>query len=83
MNPLEDYQLIASPPFVSKDQKGLKTLSLYSFPEGVGEDAGSASGFGDAEEFGAVSTCAEVGGGEVASSWSSMTLAFTIAAEDE
>ena len=68
MDPLEDYQLIASPPFVSKDQKGLKTLSLYSFPEGVGEAAGSASGFGGADELGAVSIRAEVGGGEVASS---------------
>ena len=38
---------------------------------------------GGAEELGVVSTRAEVGGGEVASSWSSMTLAFTIAAEDE
>ena len=68
MNPLEDYQLIASPPFVSKDQKGLKTFSLYSFLEGVGEDAGSVLVFGGAEELGAVLTCAEVGGGEVASS---------------
>ena len=39
--------------------------------------------FGGAEELGAVSTHAEVGGGEVASSWSSMTLEFTIAAEEE
>ena len=38
---------------------------------------------GGAEELGAVSSHAEVGGGEVASSWSSMTLAFTVAAEDE
>ena len=38
---------------------------------------------GGAEELGAVSTRAEVGRGEVASSWSSMTLAFTVAAEDE
>ena len=34
--------------------------------------------FGGAEELGAVSIRAEVGGGEVASSWSSMTLAFTL-----
>ena len=66
MNPLEDYQLITSPPFVSKDQKGLKTLSLYSFPEGVGEDAGLVSRFGGADELGAV--LMRVGGGEVASS---------------
>ena len=39
--------------------------------------------FGGVEELGAVSICAEVGVGEVASSWSSMTLAFTVAAEDE
>ena len=65
MNPLEDYQLIASPPFVSKDQKGLNTASLYSFPEGVGEDAGLVSRFGGADELGAVS---RFGGGEVASS---------------
>ena len=65
MNPLEDYQLIASPPFVSKDQRGLKTVSLYSFPEGVGEDAGLVSRFGGADKLGAVSI--RVGGGEVAS----------------
>ena len=39
--------------------------------------------FGGAEELGAVSIRAEVGGGEVASSWSSMTLALTVAAEEE
>ena len=39
--------------------------------------------FGGAEELGAVSTHAEVGGGEVASSWSSMILALTVAAEEE
>ena len=38
---------------------------------------------GGADELGAVSTRVEVGGGEVASSWSSMTLAFTVAAEEE
>ena len=38
---------------------------------------------GGAEELGAVLSRAGVGGGEVASSWSSMTLAFTVAAEDE
>ena len=68
MNPLEDYPLIASPPFVSKDQKGLKTQSLYSFPEGVGKDVGSALVFGGAEALVAVSTRAEGGGDEVASS---------------
>ena len=66
-----------------RTKKGLKTVSPYSFPEGVGEDAGSASGFGGADELGAVLIHAEVGGGEVASSWSSMTLAFTVAAEEE
>ena len=39
--------------------------------------------FGGAEELGAVSTRTEVGGGEVASSASSKTLAFTVAAEEE
>ena len=39
--------------------------------------------FGGAEVLGAVSRRAEVGGGEVASSSSSMTRAFTIAAEEE
>ena len=39
--------------------------------------------FGGAEELGAVSTRAEVGGGEVASSASSKTLAFTVATEEE
>ena len=39
--------------------------------------------FGGAEELGAVLTRAEVGGGEVASSWSSMTLALKVAAEEE
>ena len=39
--------------------------------------------FGGAEELGAVSMRAEVGGGEVASSSSSITLAFTVAAEEE
>ena len=39
--------------------------------------------FGGAEVVGAVSTRTEVGGGEVASSWSSMTRAFTVAAEEE
>ena len=39
--------------------------------------------FGGTEELGVVSTHAEVGGGEVASSWLSMTLASTVAAEDE
>ena len=39
--------------------------------------------FGGAEELGAVSIRAEVGGGEVASSASSRTLAFTVAAEEE
>ena len=53
------------------------------FPEGVGEAAGSALGFGGAEELGAVSTRTELGGGEVASSWSSMTLALTVVAEEE
>ena len=39
---------------------------------------------GGADELGAVSMRAVVlGGGEVASSWSSMTLALTIAAEEE
>ena len=37
--------------------------------------------FGGAEELGAESKCAEGGGGEVASSSSSITLAFTVAAE--
>ena len=39
--------------------------------------------FGGAEELGAVSRRAEVGGGEVATSSSSITLAFTVAAEEE
>ena len=39
--------------------------------------------FGGAEELGAVSRRVEVGGGEVASSSSSITLAFTVAAEEE
>ena len=39
--------------------------------------------FGGVEELGAVSMRAEVGGGEVASSSSSITLAFTVAAEEE
>ena len=39
--------------------------------------------FGGAEELGAVLICADVGGGDVASSASSMTLAFTMAADDE
>ena len=39
--------------------------------------------FGGADELGAVSMRAEVGGGEVASSSSSITLALTVAAEDE
>ena len=38
---------------------------------------------GGADELGAVLIRAEGGGGEVASSWSSMTMAFTVAAEDE
>ena len=38
---------------------------------------------GGADELGAVSMHAVVGGGEVASSSSSITLAFTIAAEEE
>ena len=39
--------------------------------------------FGGAEELGAVSIHAEVGGGEVASSALSRTLALTFAAEEE
>ena len=39
--------------------------------------------FGGAEELGAVSMRAEVGGGEVASSSSSITLACTVATEEE
>ena len=39
--------------------------------------------FGGADELGAVSIHAEVGGGEVVSSVSSRTLAFTVAAEEE
>ena len=39
--------------------------------------------FGGAEELGAVSMHAEEGGGEVALSSSSITLAFTVAAEEE
>ena len=39
--------------------------------------------FGGAEELGAVLTRTEVGGGEVTSSASSKTLAFTVAAEEE
>ena len=38
---------------------------------------------GGADELGAVSMRVEVGGGEVASSSSSITLAFTVAAEEE
>ena len=39
--------------------------------------------FGSADELGAVSMRAEVGSGEVPSSSSSITLAFTVAAEEE
>ena len=39
--------------------------------------------FGGADELGAVSMRAEVGGGEVASSSSSITLEFTVAVEEE
>ena len=39
--------------------------------------------FGGADELGVVLMHAEVGGGEVASSSSSITLAFTVAAEEE
>ena len=39
--------------------------------------------FGGAEELGAVLIHAEVGGGEVASSTSSITLACTVAADEE
>ena len=39
--------------------------------------------FGGAEELGVELTRAEGGGGEVASSSSSITLAFTVAAEEE
>ena len=39
--------------------------------------------FGGADELGAVSMRVEVGGGEVASSSSSITFAFTVAAEEE
>ena len=39
--------------------------------------------FGGADELGAVLMRAEEGGGEVASSSSSITLAFTVAAEEE
>ena len=39
--------------------------------------------FGGADELGAVLMRAEVGGGEVASSSSSITLALTVAAEEE
>ena len=39
--------------------------------------------FGGAEELGAVSKRAEGGSGEVASSSSSITLAFTVVAEEE
>ena len=39
--------------------------------------------FGGAEELGAVSRRVEVGGSEVASSSSSITLAFTVAVEEE
>ena len=39
--------------------------------------------FGGADKLGAVSMHAEVGGGEVASSSSSITLALTVAAEEE
>ena len=38
---------------------------------------------GGVDELGAVSMRAVVGGGEVASSTSSITLAFTVAAEEE
>ena len=38
---------------------------------------------GGADELGAVSMRVEVGGGELASSSSSITLAFTVAAEEE
>ena len=39
--------------------------------------------FGGADELGAVLIRTEGGGGEVTSSWSLMTVAFTVAAEDE
>ena len=39
--------------------------------------------FGGADELGAASILAEVGGGEVASSTSSRTLALTVAVEEE
>ena len=39
--------------------------------------------FGGAEELGAVLISADVDGGEVASSASSITLAFTVAADEE
>ena len=39
--------------------------------------------FGNADELGAVSMRAKVGSSEVASSSSSITLAFTVAAEEE
>ena len=39
--------------------------------------------FGGAEELGEELTRAEGGGGEVASSWSSMTLALIVAAKEE
>ena len=48
-----------------------------------GEAAGSSLRSGGAEELGAVSTRAKVGGGEVASSSSLITLAFTVVAEEE
>ena len=49
----------------------------------MGEAAGSSLRFVGADELGVVSIRAEVGGGEVASSASSRTLAFTVAAEEE
>ena len=80
---LKSINSYASPPFVSNDQKGLKTQSIYSFPSGVDDGAGSTLGSGGAEGPGAVSRRGEVMVGEVASSSSSTTLATTVAAEDE
>ena len=46
---LKTIKSYASPPFVSNDQKGLKTLSIYSFPVGVDDGAGSSLEFGGAD----------------------------------
>ena len=63
---LKTINSYASPPFVSNDQKGLETCSIYLSPSGVDGGAGSALEFGGAEGPGAVSRRGEAMVGEVA-----------------